>query len=84
MVMASTTWATIADDPPFIFCTRSPMPGTPHLRDSGSRAAFDQVLLVCGQVETGMILQELTQILIVWRGHGSLSDGKQNKFQTGL
>src|SRR4051812_11321059 len=35
--------------------------------------AFDQILLVCGQVETGMILQKLTQILIVWRGHGSLT-----------
>ena len=37
------------------------------------QAAFDQILLVCGQVETGMILQELTQILIVWRGHEGLS-----------
>ena len=37
VVMASTTWAMIDDDPPFIFCTSSPMPGTPHLRDSGSR-----------------------------------------------
>ena len=37
VVMASTTWATIVDDPPFIFCTSSAIPGTPHLRDSGSR-----------------------------------------------
>src|SRR5262249_32945050 len=34
-------------------------------------AAFDQILLVCGQVETGMIPEELTQILVFRRGHGS-------------
>ena len=48
------------------------------------QAAFDQILLVCGQVETGMILQELTQILIVWRGHGGLSRASRKDFKPRL
>ena len=46
-----------------------------HAALAGQRqqAAFDQILLVCGQVQTGMIFQELTQILIVWRNHEGLS-----------
>ena len=44
--------------------------GEPGLARQRQQAAFDQILLVGGQVETGMILQQLTQILIVGRGHG--------------
>src|ERR1700730_4657288 len=32
--------------------------------------AFDQILLVTGQIETGMVLQELAHIFIIGRGHG--------------
>ena len=37
VVEAMTTWVMRAFDPPFIFCTRSPMPGRPALRASGNR-----------------------------------------------
>jgi hypothetical protein len=44
------------------------------------QAAFDEILLVCGQVETGIILQELAQILVIGRGHGRPLKGKRNRF----
>src|SRR4051812_30839393 len=34
-----------------------------------NETAFDQILLVGSQIETGLILQELSQVLIIWRCH---------------
>jgi hypothetical protein len=68
-VMASTTWAMIVDDPPFIFCTSSPMPGTPHLRDSGSRRLRSDIACL----RTGRDRNDPSGAYadtIVWRGHG--------------
>src|SRR5262249_18387300 len=44
--------------------------GQPGLACERREAALDQILLVCGQVETGMIPEELAQIFIVGRSHG--------------
>jgi hypothetical protein len=44
------------------------------------QAAFDQILFVCGQIETGMILQKLAQILVVGRVHWGASQGKRIRF----
>ena len=46
------------------------MPEMPGLARQRQQPAFNQILLVCGQIEPGMIPQELTQILILGRGHG--------------
>ncbi|MGY2931037.1 hypothetical protein ACVWZ6_000639 [Bradyrhizobium sp. GM6.1] len=44
--------------------------GDPGLARQRQQPAFNQILLVCGQIEPGMIPQELTQIIILGRGHG--------------
>ena len=69
MVIASTTSTISASAPLFIFCTRSPMPGQAGLARQRDQPAFDQILLVGGQIEAGALFQQLAQILIVKRRH---------------
>src|SRR4051812_19678468 len=67
--MASTTWVVRGTEPTFIFATSSLISDRPALRRSGS-TAFDQVLLVGRQIETGIIPEYLALIFVFGRGHG--------------
>src|SRR5262249_40346767 len=40
------------------------------------QAAFDQILLVRRQIETGLVPEQFTQVLIIGRGHSGLSNAR--------
>ena len=65
VVIASTTSAVSASAPPFIFCDEFGNARQAGLARQRQQPAFDQILLVGGQVEPGALFQKLTQILIV-------------------
>jgi hypothetical protein len=57
--MASTTWAIRGDRAAFHLLHELGQTGKARLAGERQQAAFNQILLVCGQIETGMVFQEL-------------------------
>ena len=80
VVIASTTSAVSASAPLLIFCTSSGMPGSADLARQRHQPAFDQILLVGGQVESGALFQKLAQILIVRRRHERSPENNRTSF----
>src|SRR5665213_956219 len=52
--------------------------GFPRKRE---QPAFDQILIVGRQVETGMVLEKFAQVFIVWRGHGQPLEANWKDFR---
>src|ERR1700682_5880685 len=55
--------------------------GQPGLARKRKQPAFDQILLVGGQMETGWVPEKLAQVFVIGRGHGRPLKGNWRKFR---